>query len=153
MAQSSEDEGLFIQNVPIHGVSFLVPARIILPLFFEVSGAPLLAKVTGSRWWLAHALHCRAGGSPETPAYEYSWSHITNKKMKKLDLRSSIWRIHKVLSWICDKWEAIWSAINLAMFSRGERNKGKILCTRVIKKILKKSEAGTLFQQCLPRWK
>jgi len=49
MAQSSEDEGLFIQNVPIHGVSFLVPARIILPLFFEVSGAPLLAKVTGSR--------------------------------------------------------------------------------------------------------
>ena len=128
---------------------FFGPSSHNTPPVFEVSGAPLLAKVTGSRWWLAHALHCRAGGSPETPAYEYSWSHITNNKMQKLDLRPSIWRIHKVLSWMCDKWEAIWSAINLAMFSRGERNKGKILCTRVIKK----SETGTLFQQRLPRWK
>ena len=29
----------------------------------------------------------------------------------------------------------------------------KMLAEELIKGILKKSEAGTLFQQCLPRWK
>ena len=47
MAQSSEDEGLFIKNVPIHGVSFLVPARIILPLFLRCQGLPCLQRLLG----------------------------------------------------------------------------------------------------------
>merc|ERR1719430_3122666 len=51
MAQSSEDKGLFrsprIQDIPIHEVSFLVPAHIILPLFLRCQGFPCLQRLPG----------------------------------------------------------------------------------------------------------
>ena len=73
---------------------FLVPAHIILPLFMRCQGFPCLQRLLGQDDD-SHMLFTAGLEAPLKHQHIHDHTSPTNKKIQKLDLRPSIWRIHK----------------------------------------------------------
>ena len=109
----------------IHGVSFLVPAHIILPLFLRRQGFPCLQRLLGQDDD-SHMLFTAGLEAPLKHQHIHDCTPPT-RKCKSWICAPVYDKSYEIMSWISDKWEANLVSHEILHSSQtGERNRCEI---------------------------